>query len=62
MLTQVLPKRFRIEGELHKHVHLLGLLAHHKLAVVRWRQLIQTEEAQVGKDLVQDVIVAVDAA
>jgi len=43
-------------------MHLLGLLAHYKLAVVRWRQLIQTKEAQIGEDLVQDVIIPIDAA
>ena len=58
----MLPKRFRIEGELHEDVHFLGFLAHHKLTVVRRRELIQTEEAQIGEDLVQDVIVAISAA
>ena len=58
----MLPKRFRIEGELHEYVHFLGFLAHHKLTVVRRRELIQTEEAQIGEDLVQDVIVAISAA
>ncbi len=62
MLAQVLSKRFRIESKLHEDVHLLGLLAHHKLAVICGRKLIQSEEAQVGKDLVQNVIVAVGAA
>jgi len=32
-------------------MHLGGLLAHDKLAVVSWGQLIQAEEAQVSKDL-----------
>jgi hypothetical protein len=43
-------------------VHLGGLLAHDELSVVRCRQFVQTEEAEVGKDLVQDGVVTVCTA
>ena len=52
LFAQVLSEALCIEGELEEHVHLGGLLAHHQLAVVLRRELIETEKAQVSEDLV----------
>ena len=58
----MLPKQLSIECELHEDVHLGCLLADDQLAVVGRRELIQAEEAQVGKDLEQSRIIAVCSA
>ena len=58
----MLSEALCIEGELEEHVHLGGLLAHHQLAVVLRRELIETEKAQVSEDLVQSRIVAICAS
>ena len=58
----MLSEALRVEGKLEEHVHLGGLLAHHKLAVVLRRELIETEKAQVSEDLVQSRIVAIRAS
>ena len=57
----MLPQRVSIECELHEHVHLGRLLADNKLSVVGRGELIQSEEAQVGEDLVEGRIVAIRA-
>ena len=62
LLTQVLPQRLRVEGELHEDVHLGGLLADDKLTVVGRGQLVQAEEAQIGKNLVECAVVTVRAS
>ena len=50
-----------VECELHEDVHFSRLLADHQLAEVGRGELVEAEEAQVGEDLVQDVVVAIDA-
>ena len=62
VLAEVLPEVVGVEGELHEDVHLLRLLADHQLPVVGRRKLVQTEEAQVGEDLVERGVIAVRAA
>ena len=61
-LPQALSERLRIKCKLHEDVHLGRLLTDDKLAIVGGRQLIKSEEAQVGEDLVQRCIVTVCAA
>ena len=46
------PELVSVESELHEDVHLRCLLTDDQLAVVCGRELIQSEEAQVRKDLV----------
>ena len=58
----MLPERLSVECKLHENVHLGGLLTDDELTVVLWRQLIQSEEAQVGEDLVNYCIVAIRTA
>ena len=58
----MLSQSLRIEGKLHENVHLGGLLADDQLAVVRGRQLIQAEEAQVREDLVESSVIAIRAS
>ena len=58
----MLPKGVRIEGELHEDVHLGGLLTHDQLTIVSGGELVQAEETQVSKDLVQRRVVAICAA
>lgn len=55
----MLSKGLRIECKLHENVHLGGFLADYQLAVVLRRQLIKSEEAQVGEDLVNYCVVAI---
>ena len=58
----MLSQKLRVEGELHEYMHLRGLLADDQLAVVSGWKLIQSEETQIGEDLVKDGIVAVRGA
>ena len=57
----MLSEALSIESELQEDVHLVRLLAYHELAIVSWRELIESEEAEVGEDLVQGRIVAISA-
>jgi hypothetical protein len=58
-LTKVVPQVVRIKSKLEEGVHFGGFLAQHNFPEIGHLKFFKPEEAKVGKDLVQDSIVAV---